>query len=175
VPLTLQMRLKRKCNIIIDPTDWHYDTAVGGDSWLSQTSVNSLPSNFIRAVKFYGRLLAGNGRRGSNYCLWPKYNNTRTSGGTDGGMRVPTVPVHSHLQHPFLCSELNRVIKSEHFVHFDKFQQNEIQNCPSQWPRRLRHELSLPARTLWLWVRIPLKACMPVCAFILCLCCPVYR
>jgi hypothetical protein len=33
----------------------------------------------------------------------------------------------------------------------------------SQWPRSLRHELSLPARTLGSWVRIPLKAWMSVC------------
>jgi hypothetical protein len=30
------------------------------------------------------------------------------------------------------------------------------------WPRRLRHELSSPARTLGSWVRIPLKARMSV-------------
>jgi hypothetical protein len=42
----------------------------------------------------------------------------------------------------------------------------------SQWPRGLRHELSFPARTLWSWVRTPLKPW--VFAFILCLCCPVY-
>jgi hypothetical protein len=39
----------------------------------------------------------------------------------------------------------------------------------------LRHELSLLARTLGSWVRIPLKAWMYVCAFILCLCCPVCK
>jgi hypothetical protein len=45
--------------------------------------------------------------------------------------------------------------------------------CRSQWPRGLRHELSSLARTLGSWVRIPLKIWMSVCAFILCLCCPV--
>jgi hypothetical protein len=40
----------------------------------------------------------------------------------------------------------------------------------SQWPRALRHELSSLARPLGSWVRIPLKAWMSVCAFILCLC-----
>jgi hypothetical protein len=35
----------------------------------------------------------------------------------------------------------------------------------SQWPRGLRHEMSSPARTLGLWVRIPLKACMSVCVY----------
>jgi hypothetical protein len=39
---------------------------------------------------------------------------------------------------------------------------------PSQWSRGLRHESSSPARTLRSWVRIPLKAWMSVCAFILC-------
>jgi hypothetical protein len=34
--------------------------------------------------------------------------------------------------------------------------------CRSQWPRGLRHEISSPARTLGLWVRIPLKAWMSV-------------
>jgi hypothetical protein len=47
--------------------------------------------------------------------------------------------------------------------------------CLSQWPRRLRYELSSLARTLGSWVRIPLKAWMSVYAFILCLCCSVYR
>jgi hypothetical protein len=35
----------------------------------------------------------------------------------------------------------------------------------SQWPRGLRHELSSPARTLRLWVRIPLEAWMSVCVY----------
>jgi hypothetical protein len=39
----------------------------------------------------------------------------------------------------------------------------------------LTHELSSLASTLGSWVRIPLKAWMLVCAFILCLCCPVCR
>jgi hypothetical protein len=43
----------------------------------------------------------------------------------------------------------------------------------SQWARGLRHEPSSLPRTLRSWVRIPLKAWMSVCAFILCLCCPV--
>jgi hypothetical protein len=39
----------------------------------------------------------------------------------------------------------------------------------SQWPRRLRHQVSSLARTLGSWVRIPLKAWVSVlCAFILC-------
>jgi hypothetical protein len=45
----------------------------------------------------------------------------------------------------------------------------------SQCPRSLRHELHSLARTLGSWVRIQLKAWMFVCAFILCLCCPVCR
>jgi hypothetical protein len=48
-------------------------------------------------------------------------------------------------------------------------------HVPSQWPCGLRHELSSPSRMLGSWVRIPLKAWMSVCAFILCLCCPVCR
>jgi hypothetical protein len=39
----------------------------------------------------------------------------------------------------------------------------------SQWPRDLRHELSRSS------VRIPLEGRVSVCAFILCLCCPVRR
>jgi hypothetical protein len=35
----------------------------------------------------------------------------------------------------------------------------------SQWPRGLRHELSSLARTLGLWVRIPLRAWMSVCIY----------
>jgi hypothetical protein len=46
--------------------------------------------------------------------------------------------------------------------------------CRSQWPRGLRHELSSLARTLGLWVRIPLKR-MDVCVRLFCLCCPVCR
>jgi hypothetical protein len=45
----------------------------------------------------------------------------------------------------------------------------------SQWPHGLRHELSLLALTQELWVRIPVKAWMSVCAFILCLCYAVCR
>jgi hypothetical protein len=41
-------------------------------------------------------------------------------------------------------------------------------------PRGLRHELSPPVRTLASWVRIPLEA-WKFCAFILCLCCSVYK
>jgi type VI protein secretion system component VasF len=39
----------------------------------------------------------------------------------------------------------------------------------------LRHEPPSPSRTLGLWVRIPVEAWIPVCAFILCLCCSVCR
>jgi hypothetical protein len=38
-----------------------------------------------------------------------------------------------------------------------------------------RHELSSLARSLGSWVRISLKAWMSVCAFLLCLCCPLCR
>jgi hypothetical protein len=48
-------------------------------------------------------------------------------------------------------------------------------SLPTTVPRGLRHELSLLARTLGSWVRIPLKTWMFVRAFILCLCCPVCR
>jgi transposase InsO family protein len=40
--------------------------------------------------------------------------------------------------------------------------------CWSQWPRGLRHELPLLARTLRSWVQIPLKAWMPVCVYFVC-------
>jgi hypothetical protein len=36
-------------------------------------------------------------------------------------------------------------------------------NGRSQWPRALRHEPSLPARTLGSWVQIPLEAWLSVC------------
>jgi hypothetical protein len=42
--------------------------------------------------------------------------------------------------------------------------------CGARWPHGLRHELSSLSRTLESWVRIPLKAWMSVCAFILCVC-----
>jgi hypothetical protein len=45
--------------------------------------------------------------------------------------------------------------------------------CLSQSPRGLGHELSSFARTLGSWVRIPLREWISVCAFILCLYCPV--
>jgi hypothetical protein len=46
----------------------------------------------------------------------------------------------------------------------------------SQWPRGLRHEPSSPTRTLGSWGWVPHKAWMSLlCAFILCLCCPVFR
>jgi hypothetical protein len=38
-------------------------------------------------------------------------------------------------------------------------------NCRSQWPRRLRHELFSSAETLQSWVRIPLEAWMSVCVY----------
>jgi hypothetical protein len=37
--------------------------------------------------------------------------------------------------------------------------------CLSQWPRGLRHELSLLSRMLGFWVRIPLKAWTSVCVY----------
>jgi hypothetical protein len=39
---------------------------------------------------------------------------------------------------------------------------------PSQWPRGVRHELSLLARTLGSWVRIPLEAWMSACVYSVC-------
>jgi hypothetical protein len=47
--------------------------------------------------------------------------------------------------------------------------------CRSRWPHGVKHEPSSPARTLGSWVLIPLKTWMSVCAFLLCLCCPVCR
>jgi hypothetical protein len=44
-----------------------------------------------------------------------------------------------------------------------------------QWQRGLKHEPSSGSLTLGSWIRILLKAWIFVCAFILCLCCPVYR
>jgi hypothetical protein len=35
----------------------------------------------------------------------------------------------------------------------------------SEWPRGLRQEMSSPAQTLGLWVRIPLEAWMFVCVY----------
>jgi hypothetical protein len=43
--------------------------------------------------------------------------------------------------------------------------------CRSQWPRGLRHELTSPAQTLGSWVRIPLQAWMSVCVYVLVLSC----
>jgi hypothetical protein len=43
----------------------------------------------------------------------------------------------------------------------------------SQWPRGLRHELSLLARELGSWVRTSLRAWMSVCVYTVC--CPVCR
>jgi hypothetical protein len=45
----------------------------------------------------------------------------------------------------------------------------------SQRSRGLRHDLSSLTRTLESCVRIPLKAWMSVCAFVLCLWCDVCR
>jgi hypothetical protein len=56
-----------------------------------------------------------------------------------------------------------------------KFNHFEVVLRRSQWPRGLGHESSSLARTLGSWVRIPLKAWMSVCGFILYLCCPVCR
>jgi hypothetical protein len=57
-------------------------------------------------------------------------------------------------------------------IFITRFTVSVMKYCHSQWPRRLRHELSSLSRTLGSWVRIPLNAWMPVCAFILCLCQP---
>jgi hypothetical protein len=38
----------------------------------------------------------------------------------------------------------------------------------SQWPRRLKHEPSSPARTLGWWVRIPFEAWIFVCIYSVC-------
>jgi hypothetical protein len=35
--------------------------------------------------------------------------------------------------------------------------------CRSQLPRCIRHEMSLPVRTMGSWVRIPLKAWLSLC------------
>jgi hypothetical protein len=61
------------------------------------------------------------------------------------------------------------------FMFFFHFNVTKGVGSRSQWPRCLRHELSSLTRTLWSWVRIPLKAWISVYAFILCLCCPVCR
>jgi hypothetical protein len=45
---------------------------------------------------------------------------------------------------------------------------NAIADGRSQWPRRLRHEMSSLARTLGSWVWIPLKAWMSVCTYSVC-------
>jgi hypothetical protein len=45
-----------------------------------------------------------------------------------------------------------------------------IHGSQSQWPRGLRHELFLLARTLGSWVRIPLKAWMSVRFSVIVLC-----
>jgi hypothetical protein len=43
-----------------------------------------------------------------------------------------------------------------------------ISPCQWQWPHSLRHELSLPARMLGSRVWIPLKACLSVCVYSVC-------
>jgi hypothetical protein len=40
---------------------------------------------------------------------------------------------------------------------------------PSQWPRGLRHELSLPDQTLGSWVSNPTRG-MDVCVSVFCVC-----
>jgi hypothetical protein len=39
-----------------------------------------------------------------------------------------------------------------------KLRCNKYKYCRSQWPRGLRHEMSSPAQTLGLWIRIPFGA-----------------
>jgi hypothetical protein len=46
-----------------------------------------------------------------------------------------------------------------------KYGSLNLKHCRSQWPHDVRHEPSLPARTLGLWVRIPLEALMFLCAY----------
>jgi hypothetical protein len=48
------------------------------------------------------------------------------------------------------------------WTRWDQFQ---VKESRSQWPRDLRHEPSSSARTLGSWVRIPLEAWMPVCLY----------
>jgi hypothetical protein len=43
--------------------------------------------------------------------------------------------------------------------------ERNLLHCRSQWPRGLRHEMSLPAWTLGSWVSIPLGAWMFVCFY----------
>jgi hypothetical protein len=52
--------------------------------------------------------------------------------------------------------------------------QSIVRNGRSQWPRHIRHELSLPAQTWDSGFESYLRQECP-CAFILCLCCPVCR
>jgi hypothetical protein len=74
----------------------------------------------------------------------------------------------------------NTIQKRYRFNHIVESHDREIRKATrsqsrSQWPGRLTHELSSVAQTLGSWVRIPLEAWMSMCAFILCLCCSVYR
>jgi hypothetical protein len=57
-------------------------------------------------------------------------------------------------------------------VDFDQYFRNLIQEISrSQYPRRLRHELSSLARTMGSWVQIPLRAWMfGVCIRLFCAC-----
>jgi hypothetical protein len=72
------------------------------------------------------------------------------------------------IQVAFLCVEVVIFFGDARFPLHNRFY---IFRRRSQWPRGLGHELYSLARTLKLWARIPLKAR----AFILCLCCPVFR
>jgi hypothetical protein len=61
--------------------------------------------------------------------------------------------------------EVASVRKRHNLFTCGSFNEADYSSGRSQWPRRLRRELSSLARTLGSWVLIPLKACMPVCVY----------
>jgi hypothetical protein len=62
------------------------------------------------------------------------------------------------------CTTCGTISKKTAVV-YEKFNIAMSTEGRPQWPRGLRHELSSLARKLGSWVRIPLKAWMPVCAY----------
>jgi hypothetical protein len=64
----------------------------------------------------------------------------------------------------FLCAEEQRVTVTAASA---SPKQRDVQycDCRSQWPHRLRHELSLPSQSPGSWVRIPLEVWMSVCVY----------
>jgi hypothetical protein len=79
---------------------------------------------------------------------------------------LPPVPASSLASLMHLKRWESIFIRSDrNLVYFIRFKLGKSKTGRSQWPRSLRHEISLPTQTLGSWFRIPFEAWMSVCIY----------